>query len=186
MVGLALISANPVLAHTGGDLGGLATGFLHPISGLDHVVAMLAVGLWGAILRGPALWTLPIVFPLVMAVAGAAGAAGIPLPGVEVGIALSGIVLGIMVLFAVRASLWVAMIMIGVFAAFHGHAHGAELPAAVNSIAYAAGFVVSTGLLHLVGIAVGMLGRWPAGRVAVRGCGAAIALTGGAFLAGFA
>lgn len=183
---LSMLMAAPALAHTGEDIGGLATGFLHPISGLDHVVAMLAVGLWGGILGAPALWLLPIVFPLAMAIAGAAGAAGVPLPGVEVGIALSGVVLGLMVLLAVRAPIWLAMMLVGVFAVFHGHAHGTELPASSNPLEYSIGFVVATGLLHLAGIGIGMLGQWPAGRVAVRGTGAAIALAGGAFLTGLA
>lgn len=186
LIGLLLLATQPAFAHTGEGMGGLASGFLHPISGLDHVVAMVAVGLWGGILGAPALWTLPILFPLAMAVAGAAGAAGIPLPGVEPGIALSGIVLGLMVLFAVRAPLWLAMGLVGVFAIFHGHAHGTELPTSANPLIYAVGFVVATGLLHLAGIGIGMLARWPAGRIAVRGAGAAIALAGGAFLTGLA
>ncbi len=186
LIGLVLLAAQPALAHTGEDMGGLMSGFLHPISGVDHVVAMVAVGLWGGILGAPALWMLPVIFPLAMAVAGAAGAAGIPLPGVETGIALSGVVLGLMVLFALRPPLWVAMGLVGVFAVFHGHAHGTELPTSANPLIYAVGFVVATGLLHLAGIGVGLLGRWPAGRVAVRCAGAAIALAGGAFLTGLA
>lgn len=185
-VGLLLVLSHPVLAHTGEDIGGLATGFLHPISGLDHVVAMVAVGLWGGILGGSALWLLPILFPLAMAVAGAAGAAGIPLPGVEVGIALSGVVLGLAVLFSLRPALPVALAMVGVFAVFHGHAHGTELPASANPLEYAVGFVVATGLLHLAGIGIGALAQWPAGRIAVRATGAAIAMAGGAFLTGLA
>lgn len=186
MSGLSALVAHPALAHTGEDIGGLATGFLHPISGLDHVVAMIAVGLWGGILGTPALWALPILFPLAMAVAGAAGAANIPLPGVEIGIALSGVVLGLMVLFAVRAPLWIAMVLVGVFAIFHGHAHGTELPSSANPLEYAVGFVVATGLLHLAGIGIGMLGQWSAGKMVVRAAGAAIALAGGAFLTGLA
>lgn len=186
IVGLSLGAAQPALAHTGEDLGGFATGFLHPVSGMDHVVAMLAVGLWGGILGKPALWMLPILFPLAMAVAGAAGAAGIPLPGVETGIALSGVVLGLAVLFAARAPLWIAMTLVGAFALFHGHAHGTELPASANALQYAVGFVVATGLLHLLGIGIGMLGQWPAGKVVVRAAGATIALAGGAFLTGLA
>ncbi len=185
IAGLSLISS-PLLAHTGEDVGGLFAGLSHPIGGLDHVVAMIAVGLWGGILGRPALWMLPVAFPVMMAIAGAFGAAGVPLPGVETGIALSGIVLGAMVLFSVQVPVRVAMALVGVFAVFHGHAHGAELPASVNPMAYALGFVISTGLLHLCGIAVGSLGKWPVGRVLVRAAGAAIALAGGAFLVGFA
>ncbi len=187
LVNLALaVMAGPALAHTGQGESGLYSGLTHPITGVDHVVAMVAVGLWGGILGKPALWQLPIVFPVIMAVAGAFGAAGLPLPGVEVGIALSGIVLGAMVLFAVQVPVWAAMTLVGVFAVFHGHAHGAELPAAVNPLAYALGFVLATGLLHLCGIAIGALGKWPVGRMIVRASGAAIALAGGAFLTGIA
>lgn len=185
-VAALLLGAGPGLAHTGGDLGGLTSGLLHPISGLDHVVAMVAVGLWGGILGAPAIWLLPIVFPIVMALGGAAGVAGVPLPGIEVGIALSGVVLGLVVLFAARPPLWVAAVLVGVFAVFHGHAHGAELPASANPAIYAIGFVIATGLLHLTGIAIGQVGQWPAGRVAVRAGGALIALAGGAFLTGLA
>jgi urease accessory protein len=176
----------PALAHTGGDAGGLAAGFLHPVSGADHVVAMVAVGLWGVFLGAPAIWLLPVVFPVAMALAGAMGVAGIPLPGVEAGIALSGVVLGLAVLFRFRPPLWVALVMAGLFAVFHGHAHGTELPASANPAAYALGFVVATGLLHLAGIGFGVLARWPAGRVAVQAMGGLIALAGGAFLAGLA
>jgi urease accessory protein len=181
-----LLAASPALAHTGNDLGGLTSGLLHPITGLDHVVAMIAVGLWGGILGAPSVWLLPIVFPMVMALGGAAGIAGVALPGIETGIALSGAVLGLMVLFAARPPLWVAATLVGLFAIFHGHAHGAELPASANPAIYAIGFVVATGLLHLTGIGLGQLGKWRAGRVTVRVTGAVIALAGGAFLTGLA
>jgi urease accessory protein len=186
LVASFLVAAGPALAHTGGELGGLTSGLLHPVTGLDHVVAMVAVGLWGGILGAPAIWLLPIVFPLVMALGGAAGVAGVPLPGIEAGIALSGVVLGLMVVLAVRPPLWVAVALVGVFAVFHGHAHGAELPQSAIPAIYAVGFVTATGLLHLAGIGFGQVGKWRIGRVAVRVSGAAIALTGGAFLAGVA
>lgn len=180
----AVLAAQPALAHNGAELGGLTSGLLHPIGGLDHVVAMIAVGLWGGILGGVAMWVLPIVFPLVMALGGAAGVAGVPIPGIEVGIALSGVVLGLLVVVSARPPLWVAAVIVGVFAIFHGHAHGAELPEAANPIIYAVGFVVATGLLHLTGIAIGTIGKWPVGRVAVQVAGGAIALAGGAVLTG--
>ncbi|MES2665547.1 MAG: HupE/UreJ family protein [Pseudomonadota bacterium] len=186
VLALTVLTALPALAHDGEGAGGLVAGLLHPISGPDHVVAMIAVGLWGAILGAPALWQLPVAFPLVMALAGALAVMGVPLPGVEAGIGLSGVVLGLMVLFALRPPIWVAAGIVSVFAVFHGHAHGSELPATANPLAYAVGFVVTTGLLHLAGIAIGMLVKWPAGRVVVRASGAVIALAGGAFLGGIA
>jgi urease accessory protein len=179
--------ATAAQAHTEGaaGIGGdLLAGMLHPLLGLDHLVAMVAVGLWGAFLGAPAIWLLPVVFPLVMAFGGVLGMAHVPLPSVEVGIAFSGMVLGLMVALAARPPLWVAALIVGAFAIFHGHAHGAELPAAASPLAYSAGFVVSTGLLHVAGIALGALVRWPLGRWVVRGVGALIALVGLAFLVG--
>ena len=142
--------------------------------------------MWGAFLGTPAIWILPVVFPLVMAVGGALGIAGVPLPMVETGIALSGVVLGLLVAFAVRAPIWVAAVIVGVFAVFHGHAHGAELPEAFSAYGYAVGFVVGTGLLHLAGIAIGFLTRTQSGTLAVRAAGGLVALVGAAFLAGVA
>jgi urease accessory protein len=187
LAAFALLAATTVQAHTGDGLGGgFLTGFTHPILGWDHVVAMVAVGLWGAILGPPALWILPITFPLVMAFGGALGIAGVPLPMVETGIAASGVVLGAMVALAVRPALWIAALLVGLFAIFHGHAHGTELPDALDPHSYAAGFVVGTGLLHLAGIAFGILMASPAGSWAVRAAGVVIAAAGGAFLTGIA
>ncbi|MEE2733285.1 MAG: HupE/UreJ family protein [Pseudomonadota bacterium] len=171
--------ATPAFAHTEtGVAGGLISGFLHPIYGLDHLVAMVAVGLWGAQLGKPAIWLLPITFPLVMAFGGVLGVAGFPLPAIEMGIALSALVLGIMVLFSARPPLALAALIVGFFAVFHGYAHGAELPGAANPLAYGVGFVISTGLLHLAGIGLGVLTRWPLGTQAIRGLGGMIAALG--------
>lgn len=172
----------PALAHTGEGAGGFISGLSHPVFGPDHVVAMVAVGLWGAFLGPSAIWLLPIVFPLVMALGGVLGIFGVPLPGVEIGIAVSAAVLGMMVALAARPPLWVAGVIVGAFAIFHGHAHGAELPPGADAVAYSAGFVIATGCLHLAGIAFGLLARWPAGRMAVRTAGAVIAIAGVMFL----
>jgi urease accessory protein len=161
-------------------------GFTHPIFGPDHVIAMVAVGLWGAFLGPPAIWLLPVVFPLVMAVAGALGVLGLPLRGVETGIALSAIMLGAMVAGAVKPPLWVAALLVGAFAVFHGYAHGVELPVGADAIAFSMGFVIATGTLHLCGIAFGALSHWRAGRIAVRLAGVVIAVIGVGFLTGFA
>lgn len=172
-------------AHEGTGLaGGFSSGFMHPILGWDHVIAMVAVGLWGAFLGYPAIWILPIVFPLVMAFGGALGVMGVPIPAVETGIALSAIVLGVMVAAAARPHVWIAAVIVGIFAIFHGHAHGTELPGAANPIAYSLGFVIATGLLHLCGITFGALSQWPAGKMLVRAGGGAIALAGLGFLTG--
>jgi urease accessory protein len=175
----------PALAFAHAQAGGtisFSSGFLHPISGLDHIVAMLAVGIWGAQLGAPAIWLLPVTFPVVMAFGGFLALVGVPLPGIEIGIAISAIGLGLAVCLEAKPSLWIAALLVGVFAIFHGHAHGAELPPGANGIAYSIGFVIATGLLHATGISVGLVHRWLAGRVALRVAGAAIAVLGLGFL----
>jgi urease accessory protein len=167
------------LAHTEeGVAAGFLSGFAHPISGLDHVVAMVAVGLWGAQLGPPLLWLLPVTFPMMMALGGMLGLAGMPLPGVEIGIALSAIVLGAMVAFSVRPPVPVALAIVAAFALFHGHAHGAELSPGTSAVAYSLGFVVSTGCLHGLGILIGLVQKWPIGARALRGAGALVAGAG--------
>ena len=180
---LLLSGAEPVLAHEQvGQAQGFLTGFRHPLSGLDHVLAMIAVGLWGAQLGPPALWLLPVTFPMVMAAGGFLGLMGVPLPGVEIGIALSAVLLGSVVSCETKPPLIVAASLVGFFAIFHGHAHGTELPPGQSGLAYSIGFVVATGLLHGTGIAFGLVHRWRAGRIALRAAGAAVALAGAAFL----
>ncbi len=184
MTSIVVMLASPAFAHTGEASGGFLAGLSHPIFGPDHVVAMVAVGLWGAFLGYPAIWLLPIVFPLVMAFGGVLGILGVPLPAVETGIASSAIILGLMVALAARPPLWIAAVLVGAFAIFHGYAHGRELPVGANAVAFSAGFVIATGLLHLTGIAFGLTTRWPAGRLAVRAAGGVIALVGAAYLGG--
>jgi urease accessory protein len=181
---LLLLGMLPLAAHEASGSAGFLSGFLHPILGWDHVVAMVAVGMWGAFLGRPAIWLLPVVFPLVMALGGALGVLGVPLPAVELGIAASAVVIGAMVAAAARPPLWVAALIVGLFAIFHGHAHGTELPEAAGPLPYSIGFVIATGLMHLVGIGIGLLLRWPSGEVAVRGLGGAIAAVGICFLLG--
>jgi len=173
--------AGPAFAHQG-QAGGFLTGLSHPVSGLDHVAAMVAVGLWGAQLGSPALWLLPVAFPMVMALGAFLALAGMGLPGVEVGIAVSGIALGLMVLLEARPRLRAAILVVSVFAIFHGHAHGTELPPDQSGLAYSAGFVISTGLLHATGIAIGTIHRWKFGELTVRALGAVIMAGGSYFL----
>lgn len=180
--GLLLLSG-PAAAHTEvGVPGGLLSGFLHPLTGLDHLVAMVAVGIWGAQLGQPATWVLPVCFPAVMALGGVLGVMGVPLPATEVVVALSALVLGFAVATALRVPFWAAAILVSVFAVFHGYAHGTDLPTAANALAYGVGFVTATGMLHAAGILIGVLIRWPAGAQAVRALGALIAGLGGVFL----
>ena len=172
-----------VLAHVEqGQAVGFINGLEHPWSGLDHVLAMIAVGIWGAQLGNPALWILPVTFPMVMSLGAMMGLLSIPLPGIEIGIAVSAILLGAMVLGEVKPKLYIAAVMVGFFAIFHGHAHGTELPAGQSGLLYSMGFVIATGVLHGIGITIGLIHRWPAGKLALRGAGAFIAAMGFFFL----
>jgi urease accessory protein len=182
-----MLVAEPALAHSvGGTAAGFTAGFLHPPSGLDHLLAMVSVGIWGAELGAPAIWLLPIAFPLIMAVGGALGVIGMPLPAGELLIALSVVVLGTLVASARRLPIWAALAIVGVFAIAHGHAHGAELPDAADALAFTVGFVLATGLLHLAGITIGVLARWPSGVIAIRACGLVVTVTGCYFVYGYA
>jgi urease accessory protein len=161
-----------------GEAAGFLTGFIHPISGLDHVLAMVAVGLWGAQLGAPAIWVLPVAFPMVMAMGGMLGLMGVPVPGIEYGIAASAILLGVAVLFEVRASLFATALLVGVFAIFHGHAHGTELPPNQSALLYSMGFVIATGCLHALGIGIGVVHRWTWGQRLLRLAGGMVAIGG--------
>ncbi len=205
-----LFSASSAHAHIlSGETGGFESGFLHPWSGWDHIIAMVAVGIWGAQIGRPAIWLLPVVFPMVMAFGGFLGLLGVPMPGgehsVEIGIALSGILLGLMVLGDVhpnRLAAWLfsrdepataarkgknlgytlAVVMVGFFGLCHGYAHGSELPPGESGLYYSIGFVIATGTLHACGISLGLIHRWPAGQVLLRLCGVGIALGGVYFM----
>jgi len=178
-----VVLAMPAWAHEQqGQAAGFLAGLQHPSSGLDHVLAMVAVGLWGAQLGAPAIWLLPVTFPLMMACGGFLGLVGVPLPGVEIGIAVSAILLGAMVATQSRPPLWMAVAAVAFFAVFHGHAHGTELPPGQSGLLYSVGFVIATGCLHATGIAIGLIHRWRAGRIALRVAGAAVGFAGVFFL----
>jgi len=181
-IAAVLVLCAPLLAraHTEGAAAGsgFATGFAHPLGGLDHVLAMLAVGMWGAQLGPPALWLLPVAFPLVMSLGGVAGIAGLPLPAVEIGITASVIVLGSLIALDRRPPLAVAGLLVAFFAVFHGYAHGVELPGRTGAVAYSAGFVVATGAIHLAGIGIGLVVKLPRGLRLLRAGGTGIAATG--------
>ena len=144
------------LAHPGiGEMHGFVHGFAHPLGGLDHILAMVTVGIFGWQLGGRALWLVPATFVLAMAIGGALAITGVPVPMVETGIAASVIVLGAIVALGIKAPLAIAMGLVGLFAIFHGHAHGSEMPLAAATGVYAAGFMLATTLLHMTGIAIG-------------------------------
>ncbi|MPZ57815.1 MAG: urease accessory protein [Rhizobiales bacterium] len=164
-VAALLLAPTAALAHTGaGATHGLAHGFMHPIGGLDHILAMVTVGVFASQLGGRALWLVPATFVLVMAAGGAAAMAGLATPFIEIGIAASVIVLGAMVALKVRAPLAAAMGLVGFFAIFHGYAHGAEMPHAAAGAVYGLGFMAATALLHAAGIGLGLA----AGRIGER------------------
>jgi urease accessory protein len=178
-----VIVAHPAAAHVVSDPGsGFLSGLQHPLFGLDHLFAMLAVGIWGAQMGGRRVWSLPVTFPLIMALGAIIGMAGVVLPAVEAGIAISVVALGLSIAFAWRPPEIVALLLVAVFAICHGYAHGLELPDAADPAAYAAGFVIATGVIHLFGIGIGLVvGRVYRGRVS-RGLGVAIAAAGVYFL----
>jgi urease accessory protein len=177
IVGLLLAPGGQAHVEAGGA-GSVVAGFLHPVTGIDHVVAMVAVGLWGAVLGPPAIWLLPVAFPMVMAFGGLLGLLAVPLPGVETGIALSALVLGVLVMFQTRLPLVWTFLLVGLFALFHGFAHGIELPEGADALLFSLSFVVATGLLHLVGIALGEVRRWAWGPSVLKLAGAVIAAVG--------
>ena len=178
VLAVILIWTESAFAHVQkGEAAGFLSGLKHPVSGLDHVLAMVAVGLWGAQLGAPAVWVLPVAFPMVMAFGGMLGLMGVPLPGIEYGIAASAILLGIAVMFELRPPLAIAAFVVAAFAIFHGHAHGTELPPGQSGLLYSMGFVIATGCLHGVGITIGTVHRWVWGQRLLR-------LAGGVVLAG--
>jgi urease accessory protein len=180
---LTLLWTQSAMGHAlQGEAYGIVTGLLHPISGADHVLAMVAVGLWGAQLGAPAIWVLPVAFPMVMAMGGMLGFLGVHIPGVEYGIAASAIVLGTAVAFQIRPPLVIAALLVGCFAIFHGHAHGTEIPPGQSALLYSLGFVIATGCLHAVGIGIGTVHRWSWGQQLLRAAGTAVAAGGFFFM----
>jgi len=173
-------------AHVGiGHTHGFVNGFTHPLSGIDHVLAMIAVGLFAAQLGGRALWLVPLSFVSVMGLAGGIGMASVGMPFAEVGIGLSVVVLGLAVALRLSVPTLAAMSLVGLFAVFHGHAHGVEMPQSVSGLAYGVGFICATVLLHAIGIGLGIAisGADEAnGRLIVRIGGAAMAVAGAAIL----
>jgi urease accessory protein len=171
------------LAHVGEHSHmGLTAGLLHPFSGLDHVLAMVAVGLWASQLGGRALWLLPLTFPAIMAAGAALGFGGVSLPWVEIGIAASVLVLGAAVALTLRPSLALSLPLIALFASLHGYSHGVELPASASALTYAAGFIAATLALHAIGLAIGFAAQRVPVRFAARTAGGAIAVAGVALL----
>jgi len=181
----AALAATPAFAHVGaGSTSGFIAGFMHPLTGVDHVTVMVAVGLWAALKGGRALWAWPAAFIAVMLIGGALGMAHFPLPFVEPAIMASVVAIGILVAIAADLPVWSGAAIVGLFALFHGHAHGTEVAENLAGVQYMAGFATATALLHGVGIALvfTLAGRF---RPLVRIAGAGCALVGVALAAGF-
>lgn len=174
-----LLSSTNLFAHPLlGTQSGFSNGFFHPLSGLDHILAMLAVGIWAAQMGGKAKWIIPITFVGIMSVGGMLGMNNISLPFAEIGILVSVVVLGVLILAGVRLPMLVSSILVGVFALCHGHTHGTELPAAASGVMYAIGFALTTIVLHLSGIGFGTAVTKIANEKIVKFSGAVIALMG--------
>ena len=171
----ATVFSSAAFAHIGGHAGGFTNGLAHPFYGLDHVLAMIAVGLWASQLGRPALWLLPLTFPVVMIAGALVGWSGVSFPWFEIGIAGTVIALGAMIAFALRPPVVASAALIGLFALFHGFEHGATLPAHGTPLLYGAGFVLATLVLHGVGLGLGLFARYP---LALRTAGGAIAAVG--------
>lgn len=186
LIALALLATGGMAhAHTPGlPHMDFAAGLGHPLSGVDHVLAMVAVGLWASQLGGRALWLVPLTFVLTMAVGGSLGFLGVPLPQVELGIAGSVLILGLLIAMARRLPLAASMALVGVFALFHGHAHGAEMAAESSAVWYSLGFMLATAALHGIGIGIGLAAARDMPAQWLRVGGAAIAAGGVMLLVG--
>jgi urease accessory protein len=188
LLALALFGAatGVAQAHTGHGLGGAAAGFVHPVGGLDHMLAMVGVGFWAAHVATRdrrAVWLVPVAFVAIMVAGGALALSGVAVPMVEGGILGSVVLLGLILLAAPVLPVQVPMIVVGLFALFHGHAHGSEMPAAASPVAYAAGFVIATALLHAIGVGIGMAAQRVAGTLGTRALGGVVVAAGLALVA---
>jgi urease accessory protein len=174
-----LAAATPALAHTGaGATHGFVAGLAHPLMGLDHVLAMVAVGAWAALRGGRAVWAWPLAFVGLMVAAASLALAGVAAPGAEIGIAVSVLALGLLVALRLPLALATGAAVCGAFAIFHGHAHGAELPAGAGAGAYVTGFVLATVALHGAGIGLGLLAGRTSSPWLARAAGGAVATAG--------
>jgi urease accessory protein len=174
-----LIATRIASAHPGhGGHGGFAGGLAHPFSGIDHILAMIAVGLLAVQIGGRAVWALPLTFVALMTGGGILNLAGLPVPFVEQGIMASVLILGLMLAAAIRMPMTIPLGFVGLFAIFHGFAHVAEMRAGISPLGYALGFIAATSLLHAIGISLALAARWIGSKELVRVGGAAIALCG--------
>ncbi|HEY8100861.1 MAG TPA: HupE/UreJ family protein [Burkholderiaceae bacterium] len=188
ILGMIGVFMTPAFAHVSASHSviGFESGFAHPFSGIDHLLAMLAVGIWAAQNKRPALWVLPIVFPLMMAVGAVVAVAGVHFSGVEIGVATSVMVLGLLIAFAVNMPVWAGSMLVSLFALAHGYVHGVELPNGTSALQYGTGFIMATAALHLLGLTVGLSAGDKMAAKVVRIAGAGIGATGVYLLSGLA
>lgn len=186
LVIMSLLASFPAFAHVEGEgHAGFLVGLLHPALGLDHLLAMLSVGILSAQIGGRALWGVPLTFVVVMTIGSLLGGYGVELPLVESGIALSVLLLGVALAAEKNMAIIWAMLFVGFFAIFHGHAHGTEMPDIGSPLLYGLGFVMGTAIIHLAGVLIGVVSkRIPKGPVLLRISGAAIAVVGLTMLIG--
>jgi urease accessory protein len=183
-IALTVALASPALAHTGvGQTNSFASGIAHPLYGVDHILAMIVVGLWSVLAGGRAIWVWPMAFVTTMLAGFAAATLGLHVPFVEPAIWSSIIILGVLVSLAVKAPVWMGIVITGFFAFFHGHVHGTEVTAA-GLIPYAAGFALATAGLHAAGIGLGLWAERRIGNLALRAMGGLAVLGGIALIAG--
>lgn len=180
---VAVMTASAAMAHTGASVGvGFSAGFAHPLMGADHLLAMLTVGLWAGAIGGRAVWLIPGAFVVAMMGGGMLGVQGLAIPAVETGIAVSVIVLAALLAFNPKLPVVVSMAVAAVFAVFHGHAHGTEMPLDAMGLAYGAGFVAATAALHAAGAGLVIAFKHYATPVALRFTGAVVAAAGAMML----
>ena len=180
-----LDGASPALAHVGvGSTASFAAGVAHPLSGIDHMAAMVAIGLWAALKGGRALWVWPCTFVGVMLVGGALGMLHVSVPFAEPGILASVVALGLLVALAVDLPVWLGAVVVAVFALLHGYAHGSEVAENVGGVEYMAGFTLATATLHLIGIGLALTLQRARSRPLIRIAGVACVLIGAGLFAG--
>jgi len=178
---LAFVLFTPILLYLHPQIGsssGFMTGFAHPLNGLDHMIAMFAVGLWAVQVGGKGIWLIPLAFVCMMIAGGILGMSGVTVPFVETGIIMSVLILGVLLVASARLPIAAGMVLMGIFALFHGHSHGTEIPATVSGLAFSAGFALSTVMLHSAGIAAGLTLRKASKMKVLRYAGAAIIASG--------
>jgi urease accessory protein len=182
---LLALTATPAFAHVGAtSTASFVAGVSHPLTGIDHVAVMVAVGMWAALKGGRAFWVWPMAFVGAMLIGGALGMANVPLPYVESAVAASVMALGILVALAIDLPVWAGALLIGAFAVFHGHAHGSEITETISGVEYMVGFAVATASLHALGITFALLMTRVHLRRVIRGAGLACALAGAVLFAG--